>query len=446
MINIYELSKIDSATLLKIKTRARTDIDSVHEKVESIIADVRKNGDEALVRLTRQWDYPNFELKDLQVRDDDVQRSYDRVDKQVIEAIRNQISRSRKFHQFQKDQILDWKALLQEGIIAGEKWTAIANVGLYIPGGKNPFPTVQQILAVPAKLAGARRIVSCISPKGNIDEVIIAATECGVNEIYKVSGAQAIAAMAYGTETIKPVDFIAGPGSPFVTAAKIMCQQKIAIDMPAGPSEAIILADESVPDSMSIAEKARYCAADILARAEHGPDSAAVLVTDSRVLASLTAKQVEIQFELLSRKEYIVEALCTYSAILIVDDMKEALEFINDYAPEHLEILASEPEKLFEKIDNAGSVFLGYYNPVAAGDYATGVNHTLPASGWARQCSSVSVWTFMKRVQFSQLTKDGLNEIRPIVQVLSKVEGLDAHRRSVDIRFESAQEDNVSQR
>jgi histidinol dehydrogenase len=343
---------------------------------------------------------------------------------------------ARRFHELQKEHIPAWEKELESGIKVGEKWTPIEEVGLYVPGGKNPFPTVQQILAVAAKTAGCRRVVSCISPRGKGYEVLIAANECGVTEIYRVGGAQAIAALSYGTETVKPVQLIAGPGSPYVTCAKILCQAKVGIDMPAGPSEAIILADGSCPTQFDLRTKASYCAADILARAEHGPDSAGVMVTDSAELARLTKEEIVRQYALLSRQEYIEAALSTYSAIIVTKTMEEAVAFTNRYAPEHLEILTKDPEKTMETIENAGSAFLGYYNPVATGDYATGINHVLPSCGWARQTSPVGVWTFMKRVQYSLLSKQGLERLRPIVQTIATIEGLDAHKRSVDIRFD----------
>ncbi len=436
MIKIYELSKISEADLQKIMKRAHEDIDSVKLKVEEIIQAVRSEGDKALVRFTKQWDDPDYDQTKLRVSKADIDEAYKNTPAEIIERIREQISLSTKFHDLQKWQIPSWEKELENGILVGEKWTAIDEVGLYVPGGKNPFPTVQQILAVAARAAGCKRIVSCISPKGKGYEVLIAANECGIKEIYRVGGAQAIAAMAYGTETIKPVNLIAGPGSPYVTAAKILCQSKIGIDMPAGPSEAIILADGSLPAQFSLETKAKYCAADILARAEHGPDSAGVLVTDSIKLANLTKIEIEKQFEHLSRQEYVAKALATYSAIVVTASMDEAIVFTNKYAPEHLEILTENPKITFRSIENAGSAFLGYYNPVATGDYATGINHVLPSCGWARQTSPVGVWTFMKRVQYSSLTKEGLDRLLPIVQTISNVEGLDAHRRSVEIRFE----------
>lgn len=437
MISIYELEKISQHDLDKVMNRAHKDIDNVKSKVDEIIQEVRRRGDEALVDFTREWDDPTYEKSKLRVTQADIDEAYNNTSKDIIDRIKEQIQLARRFHELQKEQIPKWERELENGIRVGEKWTPIEQVGLYVPGGKNPFPTVQQILAVAAKTAGCRRIVSCISPRGKGYEVLIAANECGVSEIYRVGGAQAIAALTYGTETIAPVQLIAGPGSPYVTAAKILCQQRVGIDMPAGPSEAIILADNSTPREFDLPVKAKYCAADILARAEHGPDSAGVMVTDSFDLARLTRDEINKQYAELSRQEYIEAALATYSAIIVTPTIEAAIKFTNDYAPEHLEILTQDPMATLDNIENAGSAFLGYYNPVATGDYATGINHVLPSCGWARQTSPVGVWTFMKRVQYSILSKQGLARLRPIVQTIATVEGLDAHKRSVDIRFDT---------
>ncbi len=436
MIPLFDLNTISSKDLSRILKRAQEDIDDVRSRVEEIIRTVRTDGDAALLRYTREWDDPDYDLSRLRVTESDIDEAYRSTSEEIVGRIRDQIRLSRQFHELQRKQVADWQSEVSDGISVGEKWTSIANVGLYVPGGKNPFPTVQQILAVAATAAGCKRIVSCISPRGKGYEVLIAAAECGLTEIYRIGGAQAIAAMAYGTETIQPVNLIAGPGSPFVTAAKIICQSRVAIDMPAGPSEAIILADGSVTPLIDLRTKARYCAADILARAEHGPDSAGVLLTDSMELAKLTKVEIAEQIQTLSRREYIETALKTYSAIIVVPCMEDAINFSNEYAPEHLEILTEDPSKTFRSIENAGSVFLGYDNPVATGDYATGINHVLPSCGWARQASPVGVWTFMKRVQFSAVTNGGLAKLCPIVQSLATVEGLDAHQRSVEIRFE----------
>lgn len=436
MIAIHKLNTITKADLAKLMIRAHEEIDKIKAQVEAIIATVRQDGDQALVRFTKQWDDPTYELSRLLVTKADIDEAYSHTSAEIQERIKEQILLAKRFHELQKAHIPKWEKELENGIVVGEKWTPISKVGLYVPGGKNPFPTVQQILAVAAQTAGCPRVVSCISPRGKGYEVLIAANECGVSEIYRVGGAQAIAAMAYGTETIAPVELIAGPGNPYVTAAKILCQAKVAIDMPAGPSEAIILADSSTTDLVDLQTKARYCAADVLARAEHGPDSAGLLVTDSLALAELTKIEIEKQYKDLSRQGYIATALSNYSAIIVTSSMREAIQFTNDYAPEHLEILTEDPDATYEEIENAGSAFLGYYNPVAAGDYATGINHVLPSCGWARQSSPVGVWTFMKRVQHSTLSKAGLARLKPIVQTIATVEGLDAHKRSVEIRFE----------
>lgn len=439
MIEIYELNKIEKEKLRKILKRANMDIENVKEDTINIINKVKIEGDKALVEFTRKWDNPNFNESDLIVTKENIKEAYEKTSKKAIEMIRKQIKYSKIFAEKQRENIIDWKTDLSKkqdkSIIAGEKWTPIDEVGLYIPGGKNPFPTVQQILAVPAKIAGCKRIVSCISPSEKNYEVIIAAVECGVNEIYRVSGAQAIAAMTYGTKTIKPVSLIAGPGNPYVTAAKILSQDTIAIDMPAGPSEAIILADSFFPKGMNLKTKAKYCAADILARAEHGPDSAGLLVTDSMKLAELTRKEIAVQYETLSRQKYIKIALKEYSAIIVTEDMNAAIEFINNYAPEHLEVLTENQDDTLKKINNAGSIFLGYYNPVSVGDYASGVNHILPTGSWAKMTSAVNVRTFMKSQQFSYLEKKGLEEIIDVLKTISDIEGLDAHKKSATMRL-----------
>jgi histidinol dehydrogenase len=435
-MNIKIIKPEDRDAIATVMARAQGDVRKARDYVESIIDDVRKRGDAALVEYTKRFDDESFEAENLIVSEAEIDAAYDRVSAENIAHIRDQISLAQKFHQAQREQMNDWETETESGILVGERWTPIDAAGLYVPGGKNPFPTVQQILAVPAKIANCPRIVSVVSPKGAIDEVLVAAREVGVDEIYRVSGPHAIAALAYGTETISPVQIIAGPGNPYVTAAKILCQEQVAIDMPAGPSEAIILADDSLSDGLDLKGKAAYCAADVLARAEHGPDSAGVLVTDSLELAELTAEAISSQAMELSRRDYVREALSRYSAIVVTTTMDEALDFTNEYAPEHLEVLTLDPRETLKKIRNAGSVFLGLYNPVATGDYASGVNHILPTGTWAKKSSAVGVWTFMKRVQYSEVSRAGLLRLQPIVDSIADVEGLDAHRRSVDIRLE----------
>ena len=436
MIPIVRLQGMNAPERQRILGRAHSQFDAIRPQVQAIIDDVRQRGDEALVDYTRRWDDPEFSRDKLRITEADIEEAYRLTAPETLERIRDQISLSRRFHQQQRAAIRDWEMEIDPGILAGERWLPMEQVGLYVPGGKNPFPTVQQILAVAAKEAGCPRIVACVSPRGRIAEVLVAAHETGISELYRVSGPHAVAAMAYGTETIAPVDLVAGPGNTYVATAKLLCQERIAIDMLAGPSEAIVLADASCIEGMSLDDKARYCAADLLARAEHGPDSAAVMVTDSSELAEKTAQELQKQVQRLDRLDYIRDALAAYSAIVVTDDMEEALDFTNEYAPEHLEVLTEDPRATLEQIRHAGSVFLGWFNPVALGDYASGVNHILPTGRWARQSSAVGVWTFMKRVQFSEVSRQGIARLQPIVDTLADVEGLSAHRRSVDLRLE----------
>jgi histidinol dehydrogenase len=284
-----------------------------------------------------------------------------------------------------------------------------------------------QILAVPAKIAGVERIVAVTPPRKDNYEVIVAACETGVDEIYRIGGIPAIAALAYGTESIKSVEKIVGPGNIYVTASKLLVFGDVNIDMPAGPSEAIILADEGANPA--------YCAADIMARAEHDKNAAGVMVTWDENLVKETIKEINRQFPTLSRKEIIQVALKRYSAIIITKTKKEAIAFTNEYAPEHLEILTKNPYKDLEKIKNAGSIFLGYDTSVAVGDYASGTGHILPTGGWAKTFSGVGVETFMKTSEVQSVTKKGLKSLAPIIKGLSTVEGFDAHYNSIQQRL-----------
>lgn len=424
MIKIYGIEAVPE----KIMLRARADIEAVKEKVAEIIRNVRKQGDAALLDYTKQFDGVTLSKNQLKVSDEDIKEAYAHTPAETIIEIKKQIALSRKFAQADFSSITkEWKVSFAKDSYGGLKTTPIEEVGLYVPGGKNPFPTVMQILAVPAKIAGCRRVVAVINPKGNQYETLIAADLCGVDEIYRVGGAQAIAALAYGTETIKRVFKITGPGNPYVTAAKLLCFGQVDIDMPAGPSEALIIADEDA--------NPEWLAADILARAEHGPDSAAVCVVPSKEMAQKVQDAVEAQKIKLSRGSYIETALDNYSAIVVSPGIEKTIEFANEYAPEHLELQVGNPEDLLPKIKNAGSVFMGYYNPVAVGDYASGVNHILPTGQWAKMFSPVSVSTYLKKVQFSKVGREGLSELKSIVDTIATVEGLDAHKESVDIRF-----------
>ena len=427
MIEIYELEKMTKTELEKIVQRSVTDTSEVEDNVAEIIDNVRKNGDTALKQYTKQFD--GVEVKDLKVTEEEFEEAFENIDPELLARIKDQIKWSSCYHRNQLSKT--WQTELEKGVTAGQKKTPIESVGLYVPGGRATYPTVMQILGVPARIAGVPRIVAVTPPNqgGKLaPAILVAAKLAGVTEVYKVGGAQAIAALAYGTKSIAPVKKIVGPGNIYVTAAKLQVFGKVAIDMPAGPSEAIILADS--------AANPKYCAADILARAEHDPNAAGVLVTDSMELAKATAKEVERQFAYLNRKDIMQASLQKYSAIIVTRDMDEAISFTNDYATEHLELLVRDPWDTLNRIENAGSVFMGDYAPVAVGDYATGTNHVLPTGGYAKMFSPVSVDDFQKKMEFQYLTKEGLQNLEPIVSTLTKVEGLDAHANSVNVRLE----------
>lgn len=429
MIKIYNWKKTSNKDKGRIMSRSQADMESISEYVRDIIASVRHHGDAALVAYTRKFDDKKFTKEMLRVTKQDIRDAYRSVDPKVIAAMRKQIKISRAYARAEQKRLADdWKIETTPGVVTGLRLTPIESVGLYVPAGKAPLPVVAQILATPAKAAGVPRIVVCFPPTADNFEIIVSADLAGATEIYRVGGVQAIAALAYGTATIKPVNFIAGPGNPYVQAAKLQVFGKVGIDMLSGPSEALILADKTSNPS--------YLAADILARCEHGSDSAGVVVTDSVMIARKTLEEVRRQAPTLKRQKYVNDALTRFSAIVVVDSLKKMIDFTNEYSAEHLEIQTKNPRALLLKIKNAGSIFLGDYAPVAVGDYASGTNHCLPTGVAPRFASPVGVRMFMKASGYQYLTKQGLKRLKPIVETLSDVEGLDAHKRSVQIRFE----------
>ncbi|HEX5798422.1 MAG TPA: histidinol dehydrogenase [Candidatus Saccharimonadales bacterium] len=428
-IRIYDWKKTSEKDKKIILERSQADMESIRGYVAGIIDEVRKDGDKAVVKYARKFDDPEFEAKSLKVSKEDIEKAYKRVDPKVISVMREQIEISSAYAKAEREHIVDsWEVETTPGVVTGLRHTPIESAGLYVPAGKAPLPVVAQILTVAARTAGVARKVVCFPPTGELPEMIVSADLAGADEIYRIGGVQAIAALAYGTESIKPVRFIAGPGNPYVQTAKLQVFGRVGIDMLSGPSEALILADDTANPA--------YLAADILARCEHGGDSAGVVVTNSRKVAEQTAKEVEKQSPALKRQQYISEALKRYSAIILVDSLEQMIEFSNDYSPEHLEVQVKNPKSLLTKLTNAGTVFLGDWAPVAVGDYASGTNHCLPTGVAPKFASPVGVRMFLKTSGYQELTKDGLDRLKPIVETLSDVEGLDAHKRSVQIRFE----------
>lgn len=427
-VQIYEFGKMSLQDKERFIRRSRQDIDETKREILPIIDDIRARGDEAVLGYLERFDKVKL-TRELAVSQDDIEEAYAKTDPTVLEAIRKQVELSRRFHEAQLKNInTRWEVEIIPGVRLGQKKTSIESVGLYVPGGTAPYPTVMQILAVPAKIAGVRRIVGVTPPRGKNYEVIVAANEAGVDELYRIGGVAAIAALAYGTETIRPVDKIVGPGNKYVTAAKMLVFGDVGIDMPAGPSEVVILADEEANPT--------YCAADILSAAEHDPNAAGVLVTWSKKVAQETQREIAKQAQLLKRKDIVGESLSRYSAIILVVNEEEALRFANEYAPEHLEIITKNPDSLVDKINNAGSIFLGDLASKALGDYATGANHVLPTAGGAKAFSPIGVETFMKSSQIQYVTREGLDYLASIMKPIAQVEGLDAHWNSVEKRLQ----------
>ena len=396
--------------------------------VEAILNKVSINKDQALYLFTEQFDA--VKLKQLNVTDIEIELANNVVSKELKSAINIARQNIEKFHAIQKEK----KEIVEStrGVKCWRKSVGIEKVGLYIPGGSAPLFSTVLMLGIPAKLAGCKEIILCTPPdkKGEINPVILyTANLTGITKIFKVGGAQAIAAMAFGTEKIPGVDKIFGPGNQFVTKAKELVQRSgVAIDMPAGPSEVLIIADET--------GKPEFIAADLLSQAEHGADSQVVLLSDNRLIIDQSIAEVEKQVEQLPRENIASKALKN-SMVILLNNIDECIEFSNMYAPEHL-IIASEKASYYtDKIINAGSVFLGNYSCESAGDYASGTNHTLPTNGHAKSYSGVSLDSFVKKITFQELCKEGLKELGPAIEVMAEAEGLYGHKNAVTIRLKS---------
>ncbi|KII75566.1 histidinol dehydrogenase [Vibrio renipiscarius] len=390
-----------------------------------VIAQVRQQGDAAIRELTEKFDRvtPNSIRVSQQEIDDASARLTDNM-KQALEQAYSNIA---KFHKAQKPQPL--KVETQPGVVCELVTRPIQNVGLYIPGGSAPLPSTVLMLGVPSQIAGCQKVVLC-SPPPIADEILYVAKLCNIDEVYNIGGGQAIAAMAYGTESVSKVDKIFGPGNAYVTEAKRQVSNDFrgaAIDMPAGPSEVLVIADETAdPD---------FIASDLLSQAEHGPDSQVVLVTPSPVIADQVADAVLRQLKDLSRADIAEKALAS-SLIIISESLTQAVSISNFYGPEHLIVQTKNPRELLPLLDNAGSIFLGDWSPESAGDYASGTNHVLPTYGYTRTYSSLGLADFSKRMTVQELSAEGLKALAPTVVTMAEAEGLDAHKRAVTIRVE----------
>jgi histidinol dehydrogenase len=399
----------------------RSDLDRVKGPVSEIIARVRDEGDDALVDLTKRFD--GIDLDEIAVTGEEREAAYDLVDARLVESLVEAEARISRFHELQRGRDL-WLQEMEPGITLGVKTTPLARVGSYVPGGRAAYPSTALMCTIPAKVAGVAEICCCTPPPVN-PITLVALDIAGVDEVYRVGGAQAIAAMAIGTETVPRVEKIVGPGNVYVTAAKMLLRDEAEIDFPAGPSEIAILADSTANPT--------FVAADILAQAEHDPNAACVLVTTDAGLAGAVGTEVMRMAEGAKRRE-IVEKALAHSGYIVASDLDEAVATVDGIAPEHLSVQVADQLAVINRIRSAGSIFVGPYAAVACGDYASGTNHVLPTAGYARFYSGLDVNHFCRRSTVQMITREGLDAIGDIVETIADAEGLHAHAESVRVR------------
>jgi histidinol dehydrogenase len=404
-------------------TERRSSLDEAKEAVTGIIQAVRDEGDEALLRMSRKYD---ADIESVAITYEERDAAYEEVDDRLIESLIEAEARITRFHELQREPDL-WLREVEPGIVLGVKTTPLDRIGLYVPGRRAAYPSTALMTAIPAKVAGVQEMCAC-SPPPVLPLTLVALDIAGVDEIYRIGGAQAIAAMALGTRTIKPVQKIVGPGNVYVTAAKMLLREHAEIDFPAGPSEIGIIADGSANPT--------FIAADILAQAEHDPDAACVLITPDQTLAGRVGAEIERLFARARRKE-IIEAALGRTGYVIVSDLEAAVSAMDQIAPEHLSIQVEDSLSVLNAVKHAGSIFVGAYAPVACGDYASGTNHVLPTAGYAKMYSGLNVGHFCKTSTVQIIDRIGLEAIGDVIETIADAEGLHAHAESVRIRRSS---------
>lgn len=418
-MQVYKYPSPQEAT--EIIKRPVLDLSEIESRVRPVLEEVKSQGDFALKKFA--LDFDNMLIDEFRVSEQELLTAANRLDSELKEAIDLAYDNIYKFHQVQMKA--EDRVETMPGVTCWRKSVGIEKVGIYIPGGTAPLFSTVLMLGIPASIAGCKEIILC-SP-GNHPAIYYCALKCNITRVFRIGGAQAIAAMAYGTESVPKVHKIFGPGNQYVTAAKqLVTQSGVAIDMPAGPSEVAVLADETAHPA--------FVAADLLSQAEHGKDSQVLLVSTSEKLIDETLAEVQHQLDLLPRKGMAEGALENSRAVL-VEDIDKAMQLLNSYAPEHLILAVKNPEEAGEKVLNAGSVFLGHYTPESCGDYASGTNHTLPTNGYAKAYSGVSVDSFVKKITYQQITQEGLSKIGPAVMKMAEAEQLDAHKNAVEVRL-----------
>ena len=427
ILELNEASKKD--ILSNLLKRSPNSYGEYEGRVNAIIGDIKTAGDKAVFEYTEKFDGYKLTPDNIVVTEAEIAAAYEEIDDELVEIIRKALVNIREYHAKQKRN--SWFDAKPDGTILGQKITPLSRVGVYVPGGKAAYPSSVLMNVVPAKVAGVEEIIMC-TPPGRDGKIycgtLVAAKEAGVDVIYKVGGAQAVAAMAYGTESVPKVDKIVGPGNIYVALAKKAVYGQVGIDSIAGPSEIMVLADETA--------NPRYVAADLLSQAEHDELASAILVTTSKTLANQVSKEVEGFTEILSRKAILEKSLENYGYILIAKDMDEAIDVVNEIASEHLELVTRDPFQTMTRIKNAGAIFLGEYSSEPLGDYFAGPNHVLPTNGTAKFFSPLEVDDFIKKSSIISYSKSALEEIHTDIEKFAGAEGLTAHANSIAVRFE----------
>jgi len=428
MIKPERIKDLKPAQFKGIMERSMEDISSIYEEMRLIVEDVRKNGDSVSLKHYKKHK-EDISRVDLEVTREEIDQAYKEVSSKVVDCLKIAAENITKFHRAQLEREM-WSIEISEGILAGRITRSMDIVGCYIPGGTAAYPSSILMTVLPAKVAGVEKVVAVTPPSPGMvanPATLVAADVAGCDRIFKIGGPWGVASIAYGTESVPRVDKIVGPGNKYVTAAKMIVYGQVDIDSPAGPSETLILADESGdPDLIAL---------DFLSQIEHDPDSAAVLVTTTEKLAEDVCEIINREFDSLPRKEILKSSLTKHSHVLLADDMEKAIDFTNEYATEHLQVLTEDPFITLNKIKHAGSIFLGPYAPVPVGDYASGTNHVLPTGQCARMFSGLSVDDFIKKPTFQYLSKKGLASLKEVVTTLAEAEGLPIHARAVQARF-----------
>ena len=419
------IKKLSSLGSLEEVFKRRTSIESAMESAKRIVDDVKVNGDAAVRKYTKQFD--GVDLDSFALTEGEIDSAFELIDYETLEHLQHALDNIETFHSLQMPQSDMWLTEVNPGIRLGQKYTALASAGAYVPGGTGSYPSSALMLIIPAKVAGVPEVVACTPPRkdGSVHPLTITAIAmAGADEIYRVGGVQAIAAMAFGTESVLKVDKIVGPGNAYVTAAKMYVRGAAEIDMPAGPSEIVVIADETGNPVL--------IASDMIAQMEHDVNSLAVLITPSEALAKAVDAEIKLQTSTALRKQIIEKA---GYVIYVTEDMPTAVAACNEIAPEHVEIMVANPMPVLNGVRNAGTIYVGEYAPVAAGDYASGANHVLPTGGYAKTFSGMNVMQFLKTTSVQYIEKEGLETIRDTIVALANIEGFDAHAKSVMKRF-----------